>query len=157
MRFSASVDGFKNGHTVMMTSSDGYVFRVTGPCTGNSPVTGEFPAQRPVTRSFDVFFHLSLNKQLKLSKQSQGRWFETPSCPLWHHCNGIIIFSFGVAVLPVDYHSCDQFTHIGQGCFTDTRAVISPRRANKISLGFPFFPWENSIFKCDSLDMQFEF
>ena len=27
-------------------------------CEGNSPVTGEFPAQRPVTRSFDVFFHL---------------------------------------------------------------------------------------------------
>ena len=27
---------------------------------GNSPVTGEFPAQRPVTRSFDVFFDLRL-------------------------------------------------------------------------------------------------
>ena len=27
-------------------------------CTGNSPVTDEFPAQRPVTRSFDVFFDL---------------------------------------------------------------------------------------------------
>ena len=24
-------------------------------CAGNSPVTGEFPAQRPVTRSFEVF------------------------------------------------------------------------------------------------------
>ena len=31
-------------------------------CAGNSPVTGEFPAQRPVTRSFDVFFDLCLNK-----------------------------------------------------------------------------------------------
>ena len=31
-------------------------------CAGNSPVTGEFPAQRPVTRSFDVFFDLRLNK-----------------------------------------------------------------------------------------------
>ena len=28
---------------------------------GNSPVTGEFPAQRPVTRNFDVFFDLRLN------------------------------------------------------------------------------------------------
>ena len=27
-------------------------------CAGNSPVTGEFPAQRPVMRSFDVFFDL---------------------------------------------------------------------------------------------------
>ena len=33
-------------------------------CAGNSPVSGEFPAQRPVTRSFDVFFELRLIKQL---------------------------------------------------------------------------------------------
>ena len=54
---------------------------------GNSPVAGEFPAQRPVTRSFDVFFDLRLNK--RLSKQSRGWWFETPSCPLWRRCNGM--------------------------------------------------------------------
>ena len=39
-------------------------------CAGNSPVTVEFPAQRPVTRSFDVFLDLRLNK--RLSKQSWG-------------------------------------------------------------------------------------
>ena len=33
-------------------------------CAGNSPLTGEFPTQRPVTRSFDVFFDLHLNKRL---------------------------------------------------------------------------------------------
>ena len=33
-------------------------------CAGNSPVTGEFPSQRPVTRSFDVFFGLYLHKRL---------------------------------------------------------------------------------------------
>ena len=38
-------------------------------CAGNSPVTGEFPAQWPVTRSFSIFFDLCLNKQL--SKQSR--------------------------------------------------------------------------------------
>ena len=38
-------------------------------CAGNSPVIGEFPAQRPVTWIFDVFFDLSLNK--RLSKQSR--------------------------------------------------------------------------------------
>ena len=31
-------------------------------CAGNSTVHGEFPAQRPVARSFDVFFYLRLNK-----------------------------------------------------------------------------------------------
>ena len=54
-------------------------------CAWNSPLTGEFPAQRPVTRSFDVFFDLRLNK--RLSKQTWGWWFETPSCLSWLHCN----------------------------------------------------------------------
>ena len=54
-------------------------------CAENSLVTGEFPSQRPVTRSFDVFFDLHLNKQL--SKQMWGWWFETPSHSLWCHCN----------------------------------------------------------------------
>ena len=54
-------------------------------CAGNSPVTGEFHAQRPVTRSFEFFFDLHLNK--RLSKQWWGWWFETPTRPLWRHCN----------------------------------------------------------------------
>ena len=54
-------------------------------CAGNSPVTVEFPAQRPVTRICDAFFDLHLNK--RLSKQSRCWWFETPSRPLWRHCN----------------------------------------------------------------------
>ena len=54
-------------------------------CAGNSPVTSEFPSQRPVTRSFDVFFDLCLNK--RLSKQLWGWWFETPPCSWWRHCN----------------------------------------------------------------------
>ena len=58
-------------------------------CAGNSPVTGEFPAQRPVTRNFDVFFDLRLNK--RLSKQSWGWWFETLSRSSWSHCNGYYI------------------------------------------------------------------
>ena len=54
-------------------------------CAGNSPVPGEFPTQRPVTRSFDVYFDLRPNKQL--SKQWRGWWFETPSWSLWRHRN----------------------------------------------------------------------
>ena len=54
-------------------------------CAENSPVPGEFPTQRPVTRSFDVYFDLRPNK--RLSKQSWGWWFETQSRPLWRHRN----------------------------------------------------------------------
>ena len=56
-----------------------------GICAGNSPVPGEFPSQKPVTRSFDVFFDLSRNK--RLSKQSRGWWFEIVLPPSWRHCN----------------------------------------------------------------------
>ena len=54
---------------------------------GNSPVTSEFLTQRPVMRSFDVFFDLRLNKWL--SKELWDWWFETPSCSLWRHYNGV--------------------------------------------------------------------
>ena len=54
---------------------------------GNSPVNGEFPAQRPVSRSFGVIFDLRLKEWL--SKQSWGWWFETPVRPLWRHDNAI--------------------------------------------------------------------
>ena len=42
-----------------------------------------------MTRSFDVFFDLRLNK--RLIKQSWGWWFETLSRSLWRHCNGQVI------------------------------------------------------------------
>ena len=83
---------------IMMTSSDENIFRVTGPL---SPVTGEFPAQRPVTRNFDVFFDLRLNK--RFGKHLWRQWFETSSrslirksCPLCSvYSSEWILFIFG--------------------------------------------------------------
>ena len=69
----------------MMTSSNGNIFRVTG------HLCGEFTGPRwiPLTKAGDAelwcFFHLRPNK--RLSKQWWGWWFETPSRPLWCHCN----------------------------------------------------------------------
>ena len=76
---------FISSHITMMTSSNGNIFRVTGHLCGEFTGPGEFLAQRPVTRSFDVFFDLRLNKRLR--NQSWGWWFETQSRPLWRHCN----------------------------------------------------------------------
>ena len=71
----------------MMTSSNGSIFRVTG------PLCGEFTGSRWIPRTkasdaelFDVFFNLCLNK--RLSKQLPGWWFETPLWSLWRQCNG---------------------------------------------------------------------
>ena len=68
-----------------MTSSNGNIFRVTWHLCGEFTGPGEFLAQRLVSRSFDVFFDLRLNK--RLSKQSWGWWFEMLSRPLWRHRN----------------------------------------------------------------------
>ena len=69
-------------------------------CVGNSSVTGEFPTQRPVARSFDVFFDLRLNK--RLSKHWWGWWFETPSRSLWRHCNEL--GTLAAKLLSGEYH-----------------------------------------------------
>ena len=69
---------------VMMTSSNGNISALLALCDENPPVTSGFLSQRPVTRSFDVFCDLRLNK--RLSKQSRRRWFQTPLRSLWRHC-----------------------------------------------------------------------
>ena len=80
-------------HQFMMTSSNGDIFRVTG------PLCGEFTGPR----SFDVFFDLRLNK--RLSKQSWGCWFDTPSSPLWRHRTVLIIR----ALVPVSKITCSLY------------------------------------------------
>ena len=70
---------------IMMTSSNGIIFCVTGHLCGE--LTGH--RWRPVTRSFDVFFDLRLNE--RLNKQSWGWWFQTPSRPLWRHSNDSVL------------------------------------------------------------------
>ena len=91
-----------------MTSSNGIIFRVTGPLCGEFAGPVEFPTQRPVTRSFDVFFDLRPNK--RLSKQPWGWWFEAPSWSLWRH----VMFIHHLCGLPVG-SSFQSYRSIGTG------------------------------------------
>ena len=77
----------RNGHVTWWRHQMETFSALLAICAENSPVPGEFTAQRPVTRSFDVFFDLRLNK--RLSKQLWGWWFETLSHPLWRHRNDV--------------------------------------------------------------------
>ena len=83
-------------------------------CAGNSPVPGEFPTQRPVTRSFDVYFDLRPNK--RLCKQSWGWWFETLSWSLWRHCNGNVNQNTGAFIQKIGFESiiCKMATILSQ-------------------------------------------
>ena len=109
-------------------------------CAGNSPVIGEFPAQRSVMWSFDVFFDLHLNK--RLSKQASGWWFEMLSHSLWLHCNVDICHkiciqfdctSFCCDILSAWSDSWHWFIHILQGYFTGIEAIVwlPPCQKNK--------------------------
>ena len=92
-----------------------------------SPVPGEFPTQRPVTRSSDVFFDLCLNKQL--SKQSRGWWFETLSRPLLHHRNDIHTYRHSNLII-------SRFRDFGVFClkyFTICMSVTSVSNRNEIT------------------------
>ena len=118
---------------VMMTLSNGSIFRVTGHLCGE--FTGEFPAQRPVTRSVDVFFDLRPNK--RLNKQSWGWWFETPSRPLWRHCNdmGRAVGSSSLVQL---FACSTSRVHLNQ-CYTiSTRVIVNKKEwtLNKIYWNF---------------------
>ena len=115
-------------------------------CAGNSPVTGEFTTQRPVTLSFDFSLICVLNK--RLSKQSRGWWFETPSHPLWRHCDAISLIGTWIN------------THFLSGM------DLSPSLIKKVNVfpelppafpdSFPLTHWVrdkmDDIFKCIFLD-----
>ena len=83
-------------------------------CAENSLVTGEFPAQRPVTWGFDIIFDLRLNQQL--GKHWRCRWFEAPSCSLWHHCN--VALSHGDSITESYLHSEKSSNNSGLGSNT---------------------------------------
>ena len=70
-------------------------------CVGNSQVIGEFPSQRPVTQSFDIFFDLRLNKWL--GKQSIRHWLEMPLHSLWRPCN------VGIKIPAATWHDMDCY------------------------------------------------
>ena len=68
-----------------MTSWNGNIFRVTGHLCGEFTGPRWIPSTKASAAELWCFLDLRPNK--RLSKQWWGRWFETPSCPLWRHCN----------------------------------------------------------------------
>ena len=93
-----------------MTSSNENIFRVTG------HLCGEFPTQKPVTRSFAVFFDLHPNK--RLSKQWWGWWYETPPCPLRHHRNVGTQLTWSLMTIYLKLNrSCANCSSRGNQCF----------------------------------------
>ena len=94
----------------MMTSSNGNIFRVTGPLCGEFTGHRSIPLTKAMTRSFYVFFDLRLNTQL--SKQSRRRRFDTLSRSLWRHCNIMCYtgyeYIYSASLKSSDFILCEQ-------------------------------------------------
>ena len=88
-------------------------------------VRGIHRSQRPVTRRFDVFFDLRLNK--RLSKQSLGLWLETISIPLWRHRN-----AFRVSPITLWRYKIETFSALLALCEGNSPVAdeFPPQRAN---------------------------
>ena len=71
--------------TAIMTSSNGNIFRVTGPLCGEFTGPRWIPRAKANDAELWCFLWSVMNK--RLSKQSWGWWFETPTHPLWRHRN----------------------------------------------------------------------
>ena len=114
----------------MMTSSNGNIFRIAGHLCEEFTVPGEFPAQRSVTRSFDIFFHLRLNK--RLSKQLWDWWFQTPSSS-WRQCNvNVSSRKYGDSPLKDKtvrrpFYIYDRNPYIGEDVFTHVFLSTGPK------------------------------
>ena len=109
-------------------------------CEGNLRVTGEFPLQRPVTRSFDVFIDLCLDK--RLNKQSRSRWFEMPSLSSLRHCSGVNWYANDVIVLVIHYNDvimdvlASQITSLTIVCLTVYSGGDQRKHQSSASLAF---------------------
>ena len=69
----------------MMTSLNGNMFRVIGHLCGK--FTGHRWISRTKASDAELWCYCDLRLNKQLSKQWWGWWFETPSHPLWRHCN----------------------------------------------------------------------
>ena len=122
----------------MITSSNGNIFRVTGPLCGEFTGPGEFPIQMPVMRSFDVF--LSATEET-LSKQPWGWWFKTPSWSLWRQCNETKCSTTRTIVSLVSYLR-------GRKTSPDNMWIASERKRlfwDKLRKRHPEFDWTRKI------------
>ena len=81
----------------MMTSSKGNIFRVTGHLCGDFNGPRLIPHTKASDAASDVYFDLRPNK--RLSKQSWGWSFGTPSRPFWRHRNVIAFHTFLLCVI----------------------------------------------------------
>ena len=118
-------------------------------CAGNSPVTCEFPSQRPVTRNLEIFVDLCLNK--RLSKQPRRRWFEPSSTSLWRHCNVLFLLNHPKYLIWNDIRNikCPKPRDVTEGLEEDN--YIRAEKIDKL-LWYPLSVWAEWLISLRTFD-----
>ena len=134
----------------MMTSSNGNIFPLLALCQGNSPLNREFPSQRPVMWSCDVFFDLGLYK--RMNKHLRRPWFETPSHHVWCHCIVLILFFDLITAFRVDPMA-------GNSVWQRLAAIHLEKFAVQSTAFLSFIHWFKNAWKltelsCSSFDIR---
>ena len=128
----------------MMTPSNGNISPLLGLRAGNSWATAEFPSQKPVMRSFGVFFDRHLDKPR--SKQSWRRWFETPWHSLWRHCNE---YAICVTITLMRHHLINTAIELRVLCYAHVtsfwwRIVVFQTGTRRLTWSSCGRPWDHS-------------
>ena len=124
--YQTSVSGLVS--IAMVTSWNGNIFRVTGHLYGEFTGHWWIPRTKASDAQVDVFFDLRLKE--RLSKQSLGWWYETPSRPLWRHSNGEQYFCDE----PVNCHSVLRLLRFRYSFETHTNWTVSHTVHNSVLL-----------------------
>ena len=122
----------------MMTSSNGNIFRVTGPWCGEFIGDRWIHLTKASDAEFWCVFYLSLNT--RLSKQSRRWWFQTPSSSLWRRCDDIEAETT-LQTFPRRYFKC---TYLNENVWISLKislAFVSKLRINNIPALFQIMAW----------------
>ena len=104
----------------MMLSSNGNIFRVTGPLLGEFSGHRWIPLKKPVTRNFDVFFDLRQNK--RLSKPSTRWWLRRHRT----HYGVTVMIVFEMMAASIMSHCGLEHSQISvQGTLLASRVMLS--------------------------------
>ena len=119
----------QQGEHIMMTSSNGNIFRITVPLWGEFTGHRWIPLIKASNAELDVFLNLRLNKLV--SKQSRRWQFETPSRSLWRHCNYLSTYLeygpvwYGLTVALEPWPTCAPMKMKSRGVPCRTIATIT--------------------------------
>ena len=129
----------------MMTSSNKNIFRVTGPIARGIHRSRWIPRQRPMTRSFDVFIDLRLNKRGELFMHPREGYFGVylPNCAATREMNTEITLEWVHKQFATKVHTLFLFLTRYKESINDAKTWILTHNTSVSLARFTFCLWRH--------------